>query len=264
MKLLRCHIENFGVLSGFDQEFAEGLNVLCRENGFGKSTLAAFIKAMFYGLPKSRTRSLTENERKRYDPWQGGKYGGFLEFEYQGVQYRVTRYFGKKEDSFALYDLTNRTESTRFTENLGEDLFQLDADAFARSTFVPQMSGRDVTATTSIRTKLTNLVEDTNDLNNYDTAMKRLQDYRKKLKLFKGEGGQIAQLRQECRGLESDIAEAEKDIAPLETVCHRIDALNGEKDGIDAQKEALREQLRQRMELLRLGCVKPAEPAAHS
>ena len=27
---------------------------------------------------------------------------------------------------------------------------------------------------------------------------------------------------------------------------------------------ALREQLRQRMELLRLGCVKPAEPAAHS
>lgn len=245
MKLLRCHIENFGVLSGFDQEFAEGLNVLCRENGFGKSTLAAFIKAMFYGLPKSRTRSLTENERKRYDPWQGGKYGGFLEFEYQGVQYRVTRYFGKKEDSFALYDLTNRTESTRFTENLGEDLFQLDADAFARSTFVPQMSGRDVTATTSIRTKLTNLVEDTNDLNNYDTAMKRLQDYRKKLKLFKGEGGQIAQLRQECRDLESDIAEAEKDIAPLETVCRRIDVLNGEKNGIDAQKEALREQLRQ-------------------
>ena len=245
MKLLRCHIENFGVLSGFDQEFAEGLNVLCRENGFGKSTLAAFIKAMFYGLPKSRTRSLTENERKRYDPWQGGKYGGFLEFEYQGVQYRVTRYFGKKEDSFALYDLTNRMESTRFTENLGEDLFQLDADAFARSTFVPQMSGRDVTATTSIRTKLTNLVEDTNDLNNYDTAMKRLQDYRKKLKLFKGEGGQIAQLRQECRSLESDIAEAEKDIAPLETVCRRIDVLNGEKDGIDAQKEALREQLRQ-------------------
>lgn len=245
MKLLRCHIENFGVLSGFDQEFTEGLNVLCRENGFGKSTLAAFIKAMFYGLPKSRTRSLTENERKRYDPWQGGKYGGFLEFEYQGVQYRVTRYFGKKEDSFALYDLTNRTESTRFTENLGEDLFQLDADAFARSTFVPQMSGRDVTATTSIRTKLTNLVEDTNDLNNYDTAMKRLQDYRKKLKLFKGEGGQIAQLRQECRSLESDIAEAEKDIAPLETVCRRIDVLNGEKNGIDAQKEALREQLRQ-------------------
>ena len=96
MKLLRCHVENVGLLSDFDLTFTEGLNVLCRENGFGKSTLAAFLKAMFYGLPKTRAKA---SERKRYDPWQGGKYGGFLEFEYRGSQYRVTRYFGKKEDS---------------------------------------------------------------------------------------------------------------------------------------------------------------------
>ena len=38
MRLLRCHIENFGVLSGFDYEFESGLTVICRENGFGKST----------------------------------------------------------------------------------------------------------------------------------------------------------------------------------------------------------------------------------
>ena len=29
MRLLRCHIENFGVLSGFDYEFPEGLAVIC-------------------------------------------------------------------------------------------------------------------------------------------------------------------------------------------------------------------------------------------
>ena len=110
MKLLRCHVENFGILSDFDLTFTEGLNVLCRENGFGKSTLAAFLKAMFYGLPKTRAKA---SERKRYDPWQGGKYGGFLEFEYRGNQYRVTRYFGKKEDSFSLTDLTNRAASCR-------------------------------------------------------------------------------------------------------------------------------------------------------
>ena len=181
MRLLRCHVENFGILSDFDLTFTEGLNVLCRENGFGKSTLAAFLKAMFYGLPKTRAKA---SERKRYDPWQGGKYGGFLEFEYRGNQYRVTRYFGKKEDSFSLTDLTNRTESTAFSEKLGEELFQLDADSFARSTFVPQLSDREITATTSIRAKLTNLVEDTNDLNNFDTAMKKLQEYRKSLKLI--------------------------------------------------------------------------------
>ena len=227
MKLLRCHVENFGILSDFDLTFTEGLNVLCRENGFGKSTLAAFLKAMFYGLPKTRAKA---SERKRYDPWQGGKYGGFLEFEYRGNQYRVTRYFGKKEDSFSLTDLTNRAESTAFSENLGEELFQLDGDSFARSTFVPQLSDREITATTSIRAKLTNLVEDTNDLNNYDTAMKQLQEYRKSLKLFKGEGGQTAQLRRECRELEASIHSAAEKKELLEAVCQQIDALNREKN----------------------------------
>lgn len=242
MKLLRCHVENFGILSDFDLTFTEGLNVLCRENGFGKSTLAAFLKAMFYGLPKTRAKA---SERKRYDPWQGGKYGGFLEFEYRGNQYRVTRYFGKKEDSFSLTDLTNRTESTAFSENLGEELFQLDGDSFARSTFVPQLSDREITATTSIRAKLTNLVEDTNDLNNFDTAMKKLQEYRKSLKLFKGEGGQTAQLRRECRELEASIHSAAEKKELLEAVCQQIDVLNREKNEKTAQQAFLREQIRQ-------------------
>lgn len=39
MKLIRCHIENFGVLSDFDFSFAEGLTTICQSNGFGKSNL---------------------------------------------------------------------------------------------------------------------------------------------------------------------------------------------------------------------------------
>ena len=242
MKLLRCHVENFGVLSNFDRDFTDGLNVLCRENGFGKSTLAAFIKAMFYGLPRTRTKN---NARKHYDPWQGGKYGGFLEFEYRGTQYRVTRYFGKKEDTFSLTDLTNRAESTAFSQKLGEEMFHLDEDSFARSTFVPQFSPREMAATTSIRAKLTNLVEDTNDLNNFDTAMKQLQEYRKGLKLFKGEGGQIAQLRAESRSLEASICAAAEKEEPLETVCQQIDQLNREKTEKEKEMETLRQQIRQ-------------------
>ena len=97
MRLLRCHIENFGVLSGFDYEFESGLTVICRENGFGKSTLAAFLKAMFYGLPRTGARTAANNERKRYEPWQGGKYGGFLEFSHGDTSYRVTRYLERRQ-----------------------------------------------------------------------------------------------------------------------------------------------------------------------
>ena len=45
MKLLECHVDNFGKLSNYDYRFSEGLTVIQEPNGFGKSTLAAFIKA---------------------------------------------------------------------------------------------------------------------------------------------------------------------------------------------------------------------------
>ena len=112
MKLIRCHIENFGVLSDFDFSFAEGLTTICQSNGFGKSTFAAFIKAMFYGFPRTGARNIVENERKRYDPWQGGKYGGYLEFEVQDVSYRVTRYFGKTAAKDTIWSMTPMTSAT--------------------------------------------------------------------------------------------------------------------------------------------------------
>ena len=46
MKLLECHVDNFGKLSNYDYRFSEGLTVIQEPNGFGKSTLAAFIKAI--------------------------------------------------------------------------------------------------------------------------------------------------------------------------------------------------------------------------
>ena len=231
MRLLRCHIENFGVLSGFDYEFESGLTVICRENGFGKSTLAAFLKAMFYGLPRTGARTAANNERKRYEPWQGGKYGGFLEFSNQGTSYRVTRYFGKTaaKDLFEIYDLTNRTKETAFSEKLGEELFGLDAESFARSTFVPQLAARELEATSSMRAKLTNLVDDTNDMNNFDTAMAALRAYRSERKAYRGSNGEIDRLTEEIRTLENERFRAEGKRPELESVLREIDAQNAQQ-----------------------------------
>lgn len=231
MRLLRCHIENFGVLSGFDYEFESGLTVICRENGFGKSTLAAFLKAMFYGLPRTGARTAANNERKRYEPWQGGKYGGFLEFSHGDTSYRVTRYFGKTaaKDSFEIYDLTNRTKETAFSEKLGEELFGLDAESFARSTFVPQLTARELEATSSIRAKLTNLVDDTNDMNNFDTAMVALRAYRSERKAYRGSNGEIDRLAEELRALEDERFRAEGKRPELESVLREIDAQNAQQ-----------------------------------
>ena len=106
MRIRKCYIENFGKLHEVKYEFSEGLNVINEQNGWGKSTLANFIKAMFFGLDASQKRSIEENERKKYFPWQGGNFGGNLEFEAKGKVYEIERFFGKKEkeDTFKLYD----------------------------------------------------------------------------------------------------------------------------------------------------------------
>lgn len=78
MKLLECHVDNFGKLSNYEYRFSESLTVIQEPNGFGKSTLAAFIKAMLYGFPRTAGRNVAGNERKKYLPWQGGTYGGSL------------------------------------------------------------------------------------------------------------------------------------------------------------------------------------------
>ena len=42
MRLISCTIENFGKLNNVTYEFSGECNTICEDNGWGKSTLAAF------------------------------------------------------------------------------------------------------------------------------------------------------------------------------------------------------------------------------
>ena len=75
MKILSCHIENFGKISDLRVDFSDGMHVINEPNAWGKSTLAAFIKAMFYGFESRKEAGAFEKERNLYRPWQGGVFG---------------------------------------------------------------------------------------------------------------------------------------------------------------------------------------------
>ncbi len=188
MKLLSCHIENFGKLSGFDYEFQDGLNTIKEENGFGKTTFASFIKAMFYGMEiKKNTKMLLD--RKKYQPWQGGAFGGSIVFEVNNKKYRLERFFGKKEieDTFKIYDLSTNLETNDFTQNIGEELFKLNKEAYERSTFI---SGQNIETSMndSINAKLGNILENENDINTSEQAIKVLEEAIKNYKKTGGRG----------------------------------------------------------------------------
>ncbi len=171
MRILSCNIENFGKLSNCTFDFTEGMNTVCEDNGWGKSTFAAFVKAMFYGLEGERKRSLEDNERKRYKPWQGGAYGGRLAFEVDGRRYEITRIFGDKEsaDEYELRNLDTNLISLDYSKNIGEELFGINKESFSRTAFFGQNLS-EALVTDDINAKIGNLTDNTNDINNYEAA----------------------------------------------------------------------------------------------
>lgn len=142
MKIIKCHIENFGQLSNIDMSFDDGLNVIKKENGWGKSTFAAFIKVMFFGFDFDRSRDILKNERKHYMPWQGGIYGGSIIFEAAGRKYNLTRTFGaaQRDDRFELRDAISGKVSDDYSENIGEELFETDRESFEQTFYISQSS----------------------------------------------------------------------------------------------------------------------------
>lgn len=239
MKLLRCFVQNYGKLHEFQYDFNNGLNIILQENGWGKSTFASFVKSMLFGLPATTKRDIDQNERLKYTPWQGGAFGGWIEFSIDGTPYRIERTFGetKSKDKVTVYDLkTNQPiEDANFVENkLG-----MNADTFMRSTFVEQ--GVFSTASDeSIKARLGKLIQ--ND-NNFELSAvdKKLTELQVSYKLLKGKGGKIHALETEQDETRQQIAQASAATEQIKDLTQKMDDLDKRSDVIDLQIKALRD-----------------------
>ncbi|OLR56462.1 hypothetical protein BHK98_10495 [Hornefia porci] len=287
MRLLRCHIENFGGLHDCSLDFREHLTVIDEPNGFGKTTLAEFITAMFYGFSKKKRHNAPDNYRELYTPWQGGVFGGSLEFLYRKQPYRIERSFGvtPREDRFALYSGSTDRRSSDFSENIGTELFGIDADSFRRSTYMPQTaessagrsaSGHSPLLTNDIQSKISGLVEDTDDINNYDSAVAKLRELRTGLRPFRGQGGSIAGSQRRLRELYSEVSvkdslknqirrlenEASETSSRLRENLQRRDAL--EQSAVRRSERASVRSVRERARDLELACEEADRQYAHA
>ncbi|WP_027430727.1 ATP-binding protein [Lachnospira multipara] len=172
MRLISCHIENFGKLSNFDYNFNETKNIILEDNGWGKTTLAAFIRVMFYGFANPLKKDDYENERKRFKPWKGGVYGGSLSFSVNNKEYIINRVFfdREKEDTFSIRDAHTLLETTDFSKNIGEEIFKINHESFKNTIFVGQ-DELETKSTRDIESLLGNVSLEELDINNYDDAL---------------------------------------------------------------------------------------------
>lgn len=203
MRLIKCYIENFGILHAQDISFSKGLNCCISENGTGKTTLTAFIESMLYGIGDSRRQSLDENPRKKYNPWQGGRFGGSLTVEVGKKRYVIERSFGAKasDDTFRLIDADTGKVSADYGEDIGEKLFGIDRDGFLRTVFLSEKNLQGKNDNKTISAKLSDLVGVDGDVGGIDDAIKLLDD-RRKLYYKKGNTGEIANVRAKINDVE--------------------------------------------------------------
>ena len=172
-----CHIAQFGKWKDADFSFSPGKNSFLWDNGYGKTSFISFFKLMFYGVSGDRKQDLEENERKHYMPFQGASFGGRIIFRIGEKRYRLERSFGlkKSEDSFRLFDEDSGKESKDYSENIGEELFSLDAESFQR---VCMISHEDLhfSMNSRMHAKLGNVAEDQEDMKKFQQVQTILKD----------------------------------------------------------------------------------------
>ena len=162
MIIKSIRIDGFGKHKGLSLQFQHGMNVVSGSNEVGKSTLQSFIKAMFYGL-NSRNRSVADNPRKKYMPWNGTTMGGQICFSHNGLDYILTRQFGEtkaKDKTTLTLESTGESIPLDPKTEPGDFLFHIAQATFESTIFIGQLDSKidaDVAKGSDILAKLSNL-----------------------------------------------------------------------------------------------------------
>lgn len=237
MRLCRIRIENFGKLSEYELEFNNNPYIIIEDNGWGKSTLATFIRVMFYGFSGDAARSVVTNERKRYTPWNKGVFGGSIVFETGGRKYEINRVFGNRSsgDTIKIRDYETGLESSDFkADKLGEQLFGIDSEAFSRTVFIAQNRTANSALGSGIHARIGSLTHGTDDVHNYDKVMEDIKNH--KLALKSGsKKGKVNEINAVISKLEAEQIKSASVDRQLEECTMGLSARRKEAEDIRAQ-----------------------------
>lgn len=235
LRIEKVEINSFGKLKNTVLTPGKGMNVLTAPNESGKSTLAAFLKFVFYGFTDGRKKELVENDKKLYTPWDSPLTEGSVTLWVGEKQYRVSRSSsGTKETCTLTETATGRTLPAG--EVPGELLFGVSEEVFSRTLFFRQLTlpqSKDGV----LAEQLQNVAVSAEEQISSKKAMERLTKAKNELKGRAG-SGKIPALERELATLESAL-----ETAKAERV--RLEELRAEEEGHKALLSANEKRTRE-------------------
>lgn len=147
MIIKEVNIGKFGKLENQKYQFSRRINVIYGANESGKSTLMQFLKAMLFGLEKTRVRK-TLDTYNRYEPWDTPAYFyGSMIFETGQQQFLLERNFYYKEKRARLVNIRDGEELSVEYGDLDMLLGNVSAAAYENTCCIGQeqlLPGREL------------------------------------------------------------------------------------------------------------------------
>jgi uncharacterized protein YhaN len=215
----RIEIVSFGKLKMVQVIPGKGINILSAPNESGKSTLAAFIKFIFYGYTSGRVQSIAENDKKLYTPWDNPQSEGALYISTDNGKFKISRkYLQNGKETLEVFE--TRTGRLVNTATPGEYFFGVNEQVFEKTAFFKQLtvpSGKDE----YIAEQLQNIAMSADEKINTTKALKRLTDARNLLS-NRTKNGLIPKLEAERDTLEQRVTEAVETNRQIEEFSDKI------------------------------------------
>ena len=180
MRILKLSA-SFGSLQNAELTLDEGLNVITAPNESGKSTWAAFLMAMLYGVDSSeRTTKTNLPVKTKFKPWSGAPMEGRMELEWQGKRITIERSTKGRVPmgEFRAYETASGQAVAGMTgENCGELLLGVSRSVFERSAFIGQ-GAMALTSDAELEKRLSSLVTAGDETVSFSDTQKTLRDWR--------------------------------------------------------------------------------------
>lgn len=242
MIIREANIGKFGKLENQKYQFAPQINVIYGANESGKSTLMQFLKAMLFGLEKTRVRK-TLNTYNRYEPWDTPAYFyGSMMFETGQQQFLLERNFYYKEKRVRLVNIRDGEELSVEYGDLDMLLGNVSAAAYENTCCIGQeqlLPGRELGV--FLEDERSNLAQTGSGDFQLSKALQELEQKRKNAEKTRKELEQqrlshIHQLEVNQQVLERDIAglkaQQEKQSTQQGTVQEQVRALQQQMEPV--------------------------------
>lgn len=231
MRIKKIEILGFGKLENYSLDISNNLTSLCENNGYGKSTICEFIKAMLYGLPK---KSKTDFTREHYLPFNGKESGGTLEIEYKKKTYKIVRRFMKNSKDDELQFYINNMLEKNFTGIVGEYIFGINKESFERTMFINSYDLK-IESNIDINSKMGNYINNTNDDISFDQVMNKLDSIKKNYKPLRkaNENGKIAECQNQINRLNNELYNKKSLEKSLENKYNELALINASQKQIN-------------------------------